>query len=135
MVSDEVTLFFQQWILDSTCSHYVYYREKLFDFVESREDAIHLPNGLSCAIKDEGIANFKLHDGTSMKPNEIRYISSFNKNLISLNKLDSNGYTWRVGNVILNVIHGNRVVIKGKKYRGHYFLIGSSRRGGVPSKR
>ena len=125
MVSDEVSPSSQQWVLDSACPHHVCCREKLFDSLESREGAVHLPDGSSYAIKGVGTVSFKLHDGTSRKLGEVRHIPSFSKNLILLSKLDSNGYTWRAGDGILKVIRGSRVILQGKKRGGHYLLTGS----------
>lgn len=56
---------------------------------------------------------------------------SFSKNLILLNKLNSNGYTWKYDDGILKVICGSRVILQEKKCRGHYLLIGSPIRGGI----
>lgn len=61
------------------------YREELFNSLENREGAANLPNGWSYMIEGEGIVSLKLNDGTSRKLNRVRNISSFSKNLISLN--------------------------------------------------
>ena len=63
------------------------------------------------------------------KLNEVRYISSFRSNLISLSRLDSSGYRWRADDEILKVMHGSRILMKKKKYGGYYLLVGSSVRG------
>ena len=77
--------------------------------------------------------SLEVHDGTVKKLGEIRCISNFNRNLISLSKLDSNGYTWRAGDGVLKVMYGSMVVVQGKKRGGYYFLTGNSVRDGVPS--
>lgn len=51
MVSNEVFASSSQWILNLVCSYYVYYKEKLFDSLESSKDTVHLSNGSSHAIK------------------------------------------------------------------------------------
>ena len=131
MVSDQVSPS-SQWILDSACPYHICCREKLFDSLESKEGAVHLPDGSSCAIMGVGTVSLEVHDGTVKKLGEVRCIPNFSRNLISLNKLDSNGYTWRAGDGVLKVLHDSRVVVQGKKREGHYFLTESSVRGGVP---
>jgi len=71
------------------------------------------------------MVNLKLHDEISRKLSEIWYIPNFNKNLISLSKLDLNGYTWRANDGILKIIYGNKIFLQEKKCRGYYLLIES----------
>ena len=49
-------------------------------------------------------------------------------NLISISRLDSSCYRWKVDNGILKVMHDNRIVLKEKKYGGYYLLVESSAR-------
>lgn len=89
-----------------------YYRKQLFDSLESRECVIHLLDESSSVIKDEGVVSLKFHDKTSKKQGEDQYSPSFSKNLVSLSKLNSNDYTWRIGDEILKVICSNRIVLQ-----------------------
>lgn len=54
--------------------------------------------------------------------------------MILLSRPDSNSCRWKVDG-ILKVVHDNRIILKGKKCRGHYLLMGSSARGGAPGAR
>ena len=72
-----------------------------------------------------------MHNGAVKKLDEVRYISSFRNNLISLSRLDSNNNGWRVDDEILKVIHGSKVMMKGRKYEGYYLLVRSSTRDGA----
>ena len=77
--------------MNSAYLYYVYYREKLFNFLKNSEDTIYLLDGSSYAIKNIRTVSMKVHDGIVRKLGEIRYISNFKKNIISLSKLDSTG--------------------------------------------
>ena len=57
---------------------------------------------------------------------KVRYIPNFRWNLISLSRLDSNGYRWIAGDGILIVMSGNRMILKEKKKtKGYYYLAES----------
>lgn len=123
MKSDKVSPF-SEWILDFTYPYYICCRDELFDSLGSRKSYVHLSDGSSYAIKSVGIVILNVHDWIVRKLEEIRYIPSFNKNLISFNKLDSNDYKWKEGDRILKVIHGSMIDLQEKKYRILYLLIG-----------
>ena len=74
-----------------------------------------MADGSSCAITDIGTVSLEVHDGTVKKLGEVRCIPNFSRNLISLSKLDSNGYTWRVGDGVLKVLHDSRIILQEKK--------------------
>ena len=65
-------------------------------------------------IKNIKTVNVETHDRAVRKLDEIRYISSFKRNLIFLNKLSSTGYRWRADGEILKVLHSNRIMMKKK---------------------
>ena len=60
--------------------------------MESSEGIIYLSDGSNCAIKDIGMVSVETHDGAVRKLGEVRYISSFKRNLIFLSRLDSSSY-------------------------------------------
>ena len=68
----------------------------------------------------------RIHDCAVKRLSEIQYISNFRWNLISLSKLDSNGYRWIVGDEILKVMHGDTMILEGKKVKGGYYYISES---------
>ena len=61
-------------------------REELFDSLESNEGTVYLSDGSSCAIKNIETVSLQTHDEAVKKLGEIRYISSFRRNLISLSR-------------------------------------------------
>ena len=94
--------------------------------LERSEGTVHLLDGLSSEIKGSGTVSLQTHNGIVRKLGEVRYISNFKRNLISLSRLDSSNYRWRADDEILKILHGSRIVLKEKKYGGHYFLTKSS---------
>lgn len=66
------------------------------------------------------------------KLGEVRCIPNLRRNLILLSRLDSSSYKWGVNDRILKVVHGNRIILKGKKCEGYYLLAGSSVQDGAP---
>lgn len=63
IASNEISLS-SQWILNFSCPYYIYYREELFDSLESIKDYVHLSNKLSCAIKNIKTSSLKVCNGT-----------------------------------------------------------------------
>ena len=107
-----------------------YCREEQLDSLENSEGTVYLSDGSSCAIRGIGTISWRTHDDTVRRLGEVRYISNFRRNLISLSRLDSRGYRMIADGGILRVLCGDRIVLEGKKRsRGHYYLAGSPVRG------
>ena len=125
-ISDEVSISSQQWILDSACTYHICCREKQFDFLESSEGTVCLPDGSSCTIRSIEMVSWRTHDGVVRRLREVRYIINFRRNLISLSRLDSKGYRMVAGAEILKVLRSDRIILERKKrMRGHYYLAKS----------
>ena len=83
-----------------------------------------------CSIKGIGEASHKLDSGTPMKMKELLYVLGFNKNLISITKIDKKGYRvafidgqvpmWPKGKSIEDL------VVIGEEVGGLYKLKGNS---------
>ena len=100
--------------------------------MENSESTVYLVDGLCCAIRGIGTVSWRTHDGAVRRLEEVRYISDFRRNLISLSRLDSKDYRTVVGGGILKVLHGDRIVLEGKKgKRRNYYLTESPVRGGA----
>ena len=63
MISDEVSTFFQQWILNFAFIYHVCHRKELFDSLKSSEGTISLLDRSSCAIKGIEMVSWRIHDG------------------------------------------------------------------------
>lgn len=77
-----------------------------------------LPNGEEAKVDGIGEVKMRFHNSHVGKLTEVRYVSSLKKNLISLGKLDSLGYTVQVKNGGLEVIKGSRVILKSLEEQG-----------------
>ena len=100
--------------------------------MKNSEGTVYLLDGSSCVIKGIGTVSWRTHDGAVRRLGEVRYISDFRQNLISLSKLDSKGYRMVAGGRILKVLHGDRVILEEeKRMRGYYYLTRSPVRDGA----
>ena len=78
------------------------------------------------------MVSWRIYDGAVKRLVEVQYISHFRRNLISLSRLDSNGYRWIAGDGILKVMYGDRMILEGKKkMRGYFYLTESPVQGGA----
>ena len=95
--------------MDSIYSYHVCCRKELFDSIKSSEGTVHLSDGSSCAIEGIRTISMKEHDGTVKNLDEVWYIPSFRRNLISLSRLNLIDYRWRADGEILKVLHDVRL--------------------------
>lgn len=51
LISNEVSTFFSQWILDYSSSYHIYHRKEMFDSLDSSKGDVHLPCRSSYVIK------------------------------------------------------------------------------------
>lgn len=85
-------------------------------------------------IKVDGICivKIKMHEGTMKMFGDVRHMPKFERNLISIEKLDLRGYACSVQGGDIKVSHGVLVVTKGKLMHNNlYKLIGSAVQGGA----
>jgi hypothetical protein len=85
-------------------------------------------------IKVHGICivKIKMHEGTVKMFGDARHVPKFERNLISIEKLDSRGYACSVEGGDIKVSHDVLVVTKGKLMHNKlYKLIGSAVQGGA----
>ncbi|KAI4332242.1 hypothetical protein L6164_017166 [Bauhinia variegata] len=116
-----------EWLLDSGCSfHMCSRKEWFFNFEEIDGGAVYLADNQSHKIAGFGSIYLKSHDGSTRALTDVRYISKFAKNLISLGALESKGFTINMQNGILKVISGALVVMKGVKKNNLYHYQGST---------
>jgi len=85
-------------------------------------------------IKVDGICvvKIKMHEGTMKMFGDVRHAPKFERNLISIEKLDSRAYACSVEGGDIKVSHDVLVVTKGKLMHNKlYKLIGSAVQGGA----
>ena len=94
--------------------------------MESNEGTVYLLDGSNCAIRGIGTISWRTHKDAVRRLGEVRYISDFRWNLISLSRLNSRGYRMVTDGEILKVLCSDRIILEGKKrMRGHYYLVES----------
>ncbi|GFS46033.1 hypothetical protein Acr_00g0099730 [Actinidia rufa] len=67
-------------------------------------------------------SDFRMADGRSLTLTEIRHVPSLWENLISIEILDSKGYSFETNGGILRVSKGNTEMLQGRKTGGLYRL-------------
>ena len=88
-------------------------------------------NNKCCEVKGVGTMRIKMHDSIERLLQQVRYIPSLKRNLISLGTLDMNGYSYKALGGIMTVVSGSLVIMKGKIDNGLYVLQGSTVIGSV----
>jgi hypothetical protein len=85
------------WILDSACSFHVTPNKDWFDTYRSINSGI-VTMGTSAHCKITGICNIiiKMFDGVVKTLCDVKHVPEVEKNLISLDTLDSNDYGYKV---------------------------------------
>ena len=82
------------------------------------------------------MVSWRIHASIVRRLREVRCISNFRRNLISLSRLNLRGYRTVAGRGILKVLHSDRIILEEKKrMRGYYFLMESLVRGGASGAR
>ena len=91
-------------------------------------------NGAQCKITGTGNIRIKMFDGVVRTLCDVRHVPKVEKNLISLDTLDSNGYGYKSKGGVMKVTKGVMMVIKGQKSsKNIYKLLGSTVVGGIAS--
>lgn len=110
------------WILFSrfTCA-----KNELFNRYKSYNvGGVVIANGLSNKIIGMCTVKMKLFDGVVWMLGDVRHVSSFRKNLVSLNMLNTLDYSFYAMNKFMKVGKSLLVIIKVKKRDNLYKLIG-----------
>ena len=116
-----------EWLCDSACSfHMCFRKEWFFNFKEFDGGVIYLADNQPCKIAGIGSISLKNHDGSTRVLTDVRCIPKLEKNLISLGTLESKGFSIIMQNVILKVVSGALVVMKGIRRNNLYLYQGST---------
>jgi hypothetical protein len=102
------------WILDSACSFHVTSNRDWFDTYRSVNSGIvTMGNGAHCKITGIGNIRIKMFDGVVRTLCDVRHVPGVEKNLISLDTLDSNGYGYKSVGGVMKVTKDAMVMMKG----------------------
>ncbi|KAG9445072.1 hypothetical protein H6P81_016412 [Aristolochia fimbriata] len=113
LVYDEYKV--ENWYINSGASfHCTSHKEWFCDYIKGEFGHVIVRNGQKCKIEGRGIIHLKMNDGGKLILKEVRHIPDLQKNLISVNKLDQEGYKITFENSSWKVSRGTLTLIKGK---------------------
>ncbi|KAG9453509.1 hypothetical protein H6P81_006413 [Aristolochia fimbriata] len=105
----------ENWYIDSGASFLcTSHKEWFCDYIKGEFGHVIVGNGQKCKIEGRGISHLKMNDGGKLILKEVRHIPDLQKNLISVNKLDQEGYKITFENSSCKVSRGALNLIKGK---------------------
>ncbi|KAG9441314.1 hypothetical protein H6P81_017168 [Aristolochia fimbriata] len=105
----------ENWYIDSGASfHCTSHKEWFCDYIKGEFGHVIVGNGQNCKIEGRGIIHLKMNDGGKLILKQVRHIPDLQKNLISVNKLDQEGYKITFENSSWKVSRGALTLIKGK---------------------
>ncbi|KAG9444914.1 hypothetical protein H6P81_016254 [Aristolochia fimbriata] len=107
----------ENWYIDSGASfHCTSHKEWFCDYIKGEFGHVIVENGQKCKIEGRSIIHLKMNDGGKLILKEVRHIPDLQKNLISVNKFDQEGYkitfensSWKVSRGALTLIMGKAV--------------------------
>lgn len=118
---------YDDWVMDSGCTfHMTPNKEWLFDFKPINGGMVLMGNDHSCNVTGFGSIRFKMWDDTYKILENVRLVPDLRRNLISLGMLDSTGCSYKSVNVVLKVMKGSMVILKGLLRQGMYVLQGKA---------
>ncbi|XP_073131127.1 uncharacterized protein [Henckelia pumila] len=104
------------WILDSGCTYHMCLVKSWFEqLTEIDQGMVLLGNDKSCKVKGIGTIRLQMHDGTNRLLKDVRFVQELKRNLIYLETLESNGYSFKSEAGMIKVFKGLLVVMKGKR--------------------
>ena len=107
---------FDEWILDTGCTYHMCpHKEWFFNFEEVDGGIVYMGSGDVSYINGMGSIRLRNHDGSTRVLTDVRYVSKFKKNLISLGALESKCLVVIIRDGVLKVILGALLVMKGTR--------------------
>ena len=111
------------WVLDSGASYNATPNKNYFsNYTHGDFGQVLLGNAHPCKIVGIGNITMKLPNGTQWTLNEARHIPNLKRNLISISKLDKEGYVMTFGDSNWKVSKGSMVFAKGNLVGSLYLL-------------
>jgi hypothetical protein len=74
------------------------------------ERTIRIANGVEAEVEAIGDLSLELDDGFVLKLSDVLYVPSLRRNLISLSRLDDDGYDCHFGNGKCQIVFNNKCV-------------------------
>ncbi|KAG7558728.1 Integrase catalytic core [Arabidopsis thaliana x Arabidopsis arenosa] len=111
------------WVLDTGVSYHMCLRREWFStYAQVENGCIQMANSSISQVAGIGSIQIRTHDGRFCTLNDVRHVPSMEKNLISLNLLDSRGLKYSGGDRFLQVCQGSDVILKGV-IRGTLYIL------------
>lgn len=113
-------------VLDSGVSYHISsYRELFSTYEQINEGDVSMANRVVCKVVGLGSIKLRTRDGTFCTLNKVRHVPQMMKNLISLTRIDSNGFSFEGKGGVMSFYKDSKVVLKGIKHGTLYLLQGS----------
>ena len=111
------------WILDSRASHHVTpCNESFVSYNPGDYGRVHLGNNHCCSIIGVGDIQIKMKDGQDIFLKQVRHLPEMRMSLISMGRLDDEGYLTSFGKGGWKISKGALVMAKGPKTGTLYTL-------------
>ena len=116
-----------EWMLDNGATYHVCPRRKWFSSFEKLDSGVvYMADNRACQILGIGRIHIKMFDGIIRELNDVIYVPSLRKNLISIGALVGEGLNVRIEDMVLKIVEDSRIVMKGVRRRNLYYLLGST---------
>jgi len=113
--------------LDTCSTYHVCPKRELFaSFEELDGDLMSMGDDHTYWLVGRDTFRISMYDGTLRELNEVRYIPSMTKNIISVGALKAEGLRETLGEGGLKISSGSLVVLKSIRHNNLYYLTGSA---------
>jgi transposase InsO family protein len=118
----------RRWVLDTGAScHMTPFRDCFSTFKKIEGTSIYMGNGSWCVTQGIGTVKIKMFDGCIRTLNNVRFVPSMTRSLISVGLLHRLGCKMRIDDEILRISRGSIIVMKGKLAENNIFhLLGET---------
>ena len=106
-------------------------KKEWFDIYKPYNSTVIMGNDATCSVIGIGTVRIKMFDGVVRVFEDVRHISDFRKNLISLGVLDDLGYSYSSKGGVMEITKGTSLIMKGREVNQLYRLIGNIFVGGA----
>ena len=113
-------------MLDSGATYHVCPRREWFSSFEKLVDSgvVYMADNCACQILGIGRIHIKMFDRIIRELNDVIYVPSLRKNLISIGALVGEGLKVRVEDMVLEIVRDSRILMKGVRRNNLYYLTG-----------
>ena len=116
----------EKWLIDSGASVHITNNDEKMSKVEPAFETIIVGNGMEVKAKKKGTVTIKTEQGTLLQMSNVLYVPNFEKNLLSVAKLTSNGATVSADSEKMTLTKGELTITTKKETgnNGMYYITG-----------